>query len=90
LDLVEKLLKSKEQQSANLSLQLRYDERYIRECFKLFANSQLPLSNLQVRDTFDHYASALRKYAEEKFYSGIKNLPGFVQSLSDFEGSMKH
>jgi hypothetical protein len=77
LDLIDKLVKSKAQ-PAKTPLEIRYDDRYIKECFRLIANSQLPLSSLHIRDTFDHYSHTFRKYAEEKFYSGIKNLPGLV------------
>ena len=88
LDLVQKLLKAKDPRNKAV-LELRYDDRYLREVFKGFANKIMPITNMKFRDTFDHYAFAFRKYTEEKLYSGIKNLPNFIQSLSDFEGSMK-
>ncbi len=88
LDLIEKLQKAKEA-GIKANLELRYDDRYLREVFKSFAHKLLPITSMRLRDTYDHYSYAFRKYTEEKFYSGIKNLPNFIQSLSDFEGSMK-
>ena len=88
LDLIEKLQKSK-LQGNKVPLELRYDDKYLKEVFKEFAHKLIPISSMRLRDTYDHYSYSFRKYTEEKFYSGIKNLPNFIQSLSDFEGSMK-
>jgi hypothetical protein len=88
LDLIEKLQKSKAAGN-KVPIELRYDDRYLREVFKGFAHKLLPITSMRLRDTYDHYSYSFRKYTEEKFYSGIKNLPNFIKSLSDFEGSMK-
>lgn len=87
--LIEKLQKSK-LAGSKVPLELRYDDIYLNNVFKGFENNQiLPIASMRLRDTYEHYSDSFRKYTEEKFYSGIKNLPNLIQSLSDFEGSMK-
>lgn len=77
LDLIEKLQKSK-LQANKVPLELRYDDKYLKEIFKEFAHKLIPISSMRLRDTYDHYSYSFRKYTEEKFYSGIKNLPNFI------------
>ena len=88
LDLIEKLQKSKEAGN-KVSLELRYDDKYLRDVNKGFTNKLLPITSMRLRDIYDHYSNSFRKYTEEKFYSGIQNLPNFIQSMCDFEGNMK-
>ncbi len=77
LDLIVKLQKSKVAGS-KVPLELRYDDIYLKKVFECFAKKLLPIASMRLRDTYEHYSDSFRKYTEEKFYSGIKNLPNLI------------
>lgn len=77
LDLIVKIQKSKVSGS-KVPLELRYDDIYLKKVFNGFANKLLPIASMRLRDTYEHYSDSFRKYTEEKFYSGIKNLPNLI------------
>jgi hypothetical protein len=77
LELILKLQKSKAA-GIKVPLELRYDDIYLKKVFKGFANKLLPIASMRLRDTYEHYSDSFRKYTEEKFYSGIKNLPNLI------------
>ena len=80
-ELVEKLLKT--------NIEVRYDERYIRELIKTFQIQPLPISGDRLRDCFEYYSRQFKKYTEEKVYSGIMNISSLIKSFLDYELALK-
>jgi len=72
-ELIERLLQG--------NLKLKYDAWYLENLKSSLGARYLPVTSKKYRYTFETYTRALKLYAEEKYFSGVKNLLGFTQTV---------
>lgn len=59
----------------------KYDEQYLKSVME---NTSLNINfdfNSKARHTFESYSSALKKYTEQKFYSGNQSIEAFIKEV---------